>query len=174
MKKQTLKSVMLALLTFLLCILCLCGCKEQQAPEPTVPDQKETFMQLLGFESYEEITGAKLAMGKMLGRMEINTDAQYLTQGSGSVKLTVQGNYNEPSAHPYIKLDFLNTSCTMKARQRMIYILARNIGHGFTQGSLRCFSRLCLRLAKHLMILTGISSRYPEAKTPLSERAHPC
>ena len=108
MKKQTLKSVMLALLTFLLCILCLCGCKEQQAPEPTVPDQKETFMQLLGFESYEEITGTKLAMGNMLGRMEINTDTQYITQGSGSLKITVQGNYGEAKKAPYLKFDFLN------------------------------------------------------------------
>ena len=112
MKKQTFKNVVLVLLAFVLCVSSLSGCEKQEAPEPTVPEQKETFMQLLGFESYEEITGAKLAMGKMLGRMEINTDAQYLTQGSGSVKLTVQGNYNEPSAHPYIKLDFLNTSCT--------------------------------------------------------------
>ncbi len=110
MKKQTLKSVMLALLTFLLCILCLCGCQEQQASEPTVPDQKETFMQLLSFESYEEITGTKLAMGNMLGRMEINTDTQYVTQGSGSLKITVQGDYGEKKRNPYLKFDFLNTT----------------------------------------------------------------
>ena len=67
-------------------------------------------MQLLGFESYEEITGTKLAMGNMLGRMEINTDTQYVTQGSGSLKITVQGDYGEEKRNPYLKFDFLNTT----------------------------------------------------------------
>ncbi len=112
MKKQAFKNSILVLLAILLCVSSLSGCGEQQkAPEPTVPEEKETFQQLFGFESYEEITGTKLAMGNMLGSMEINTDAQYLTQGSGSMKISVQGNYDEPAEHPYFKLDFLNTTC---------------------------------------------------------------
>ena len=115
MKRQTIKNAILLLLTVLLCISPLSGCKEQGSNEPTVPPvEQSTFEQLLGFESYEEITGARIRVGNMLGNIDINTDPQYITQGSGSIKIAVQGDYAEPTRHPYFMLDFLNTSVSKK------------------------------------------------------------
>ena len=64
---------------------------------------------LLGFENYTEITGAdtgvKLSVGNMLGRMEINADPRYVSEGVASLKVQPQGDYSNPGKHPYIKLD---------------------------------------------------------------------
>jgi len=111
MKKQALKRAIPILLVLVLLVSSFAGCKKkQEASTPDVPEQK-TQEQLLGFESYEELTGAKLAMGNMLGSIEINTDMQYVTQGSSSIKVSVQGEYGAYENHPYLKLDFLNTTC---------------------------------------------------------------
>ena len=99
---------LLLLLVLALCISSLNGCKEEQQ----IVEQPETSVLLMGFESYEEVVGSKIAVGNMLGRMEINTDEAYITQGSGSLKVRPQGFYNQPEYHPYFKLDFLNTACT--------------------------------------------------------------
>ncbi len=107
MKKQ----ILLALLVLILCVLSLSGCKKEEAPAPTQPVQQANFQQLLGFESYDEITRAKLAVGHMLGKMELNTDKQYIKQGNGSLKISVQGDYGNSTRNPYFKIDFLNTSC---------------------------------------------------------------
>ena len=98
--------VLLILLSLLLCVSSLNGCKEEENTK--LP---ETSVLLMGFESYEEVVGSKIAIGNMLGRMEINTDEAYITQGSGSLKVCPQGFYSQPEYHPYFKLDFLNSAC---------------------------------------------------------------
>ena len=111
MKKQVLKRAIPILLVLVLLVSSFAGCKKkQEASTPDVPEQK-TQEQLLGFESYEELTGAKLAMGNMLGSIQVNTDMQYVTQGSSSIKVSVQGEYGAYENHPFLKLDFLNTTC---------------------------------------------------------------
>ena len=65
---------------------------------------------LLGFESYAELTGTKPAVGNMLGRMEINKDVNFISQGNASLKVSPQGDYSKPGSHPYIKLDLLDTT----------------------------------------------------------------
>ncbi len=79
------------------------------AEPPEVVEDSEDL--ILGFESYEELTGAKLAVGNMLGRMELNTDRNYITQGKTSLKVSPQGDYGNQGKHPYFKLDLLNTTC---------------------------------------------------------------
>ena len=76
-------------------------------PEP-LPDNENL---ILGFESYQQITGARIAVGNQLGRMEINTDPNYITQGKASLKVSPQGDYSRPGFEPYFKLDLLNTTC---------------------------------------------------------------
>ena len=112
MKKQTMKNAILLLLSVLLCVSLLCSCKGDDSTESNPPVQKSTFEQLLGFESYEEITGARIRVGNMLGNIDINTDPKYITQGSGSIRIAVQGDYSEAARHPYFMLDFLNTTAT--------------------------------------------------------------
>ncbi len=73
-----------------------------------VPDSENL---IFGFESYAQITGAKIATGNMLGRMEINTDPNYITQGKASLKVCPQGDYNVSGKDPYFKLDLLDTTC---------------------------------------------------------------
>ena len=99
--------VLLILLALLLCVSSLNGCKKEEV----VNELPETSVLLMGFESYEEVVGSKIAVGNMLGRMEINRDEAYITQGSGSLKVRPQGFYNQPEYHPYFKIDFLNTVC---------------------------------------------------------------
>ncbi len=79
----------------------------EQTPD-VVPDSENL---ILGFESYGELTGAKLAVGNMLGRMEFNTDRNYITQGNASLKVSPQGDYNSQGSQPYFKLDLLDTTC---------------------------------------------------------------
>ncbi len=112
MKKHVFKKAISVLLALFLCVSPLSGCVGQTPTTPTEPPEtNETAMQLLGFESYEEVTGTKIAVGNMLGEMEINTDKAYITQGDASMKVAVQGDYSKPNQHPYFKLDFLNTTC---------------------------------------------------------------
>ena len=80
---------------------------EGQEPE-IVPDNENL---ILGFESYEQITGARIAVGNQLGRMEINTDSNYIKQGKASLKVCPQGDYSILGNEPYFKLDFLDTTC---------------------------------------------------------------
>ena len=100
------KKAALIFLALLLCLSSLAGCKEKKSAETP-----ETSVLLMGFESYEDVVGSRIAMGNMLGRMEINTDEAYITEGSGSLKVLPQGFYNQPDYHPYFKLDFMNTTC---------------------------------------------------------------
>ena len=104
------KNAILLLLTVLLCVSMLCSCKGKDAAPSTPPAQKSTYEQLLGFESYEEITGARIRVGNMLGNIDINTDPKYITQGNGSIRIAVQGDYAEPTRHPFFMLDFMNTT----------------------------------------------------------------
>ena len=77
--------------------------------EPEAVPEDENL--ILGFESYAQITGARIAVGNQLGRMEINTDSRYIKQGKASLKVCPQGDYNLPGIEPYFKLDLLNTTC---------------------------------------------------------------
>ena len=78
-------------------------------PEVILPPDPANL--LLGFDSYENITGARILTGNYLGRMQINTDPTYITQGKGSLLIQPQGDYSEPGKFPYLKLDFLNSAC---------------------------------------------------------------
>ncbi|MBO5048800.1 MAG: hypothetical protein J6C41_00010 [Oscillospiraceae bacterium] len=78
-------------------------------PEVILPPDPANL--LLGFDSYENITGARILTGNYLGRMQINTDPAYITQGKGSLLIQPQGDYSEPGKFPYLKLDFLNSTC---------------------------------------------------------------
>ena len=80
---------------------------EKEEPE-VVPDNENL---ILGFESYAEITGAKIAVGNQLGRMEINTDSRYIKQGKASLKVSPQGDYSTLGVEPYFKLDLLDSTC---------------------------------------------------------------
>ena len=80
----------------------------EEAPDDVVPDSENL---ILGFESYAQITGTKLATGNMLGRMEINKDSRYISQGKASLKVMPQGDYSVPGKDPYFKLDLWNTTC---------------------------------------------------------------
>ncbi|MBP3663556.1 MAG: hypothetical protein J6J03_00180, partial [Tyzzerella sp.] len=113
MKKQIMKKIMWMLMVLLLGATSLTGCKKEQVEEEKKPQQEEkaAYVQLLGFDSYEEFTGARISIGNMLGKMDINTDKQYITQGKGSLEVNPQGNYDKVRKHPYFKLDFLNTTC---------------------------------------------------------------
>ena len=77
-------------------------------PPVVAPDSANL---ILGFDSYKQVTGARIAIGNQLGRMEINTDAKYITQGTGSLKVCPQGDYSVPRNEPYFKLDLWNTTC---------------------------------------------------------------
>jgi len=80
----------------------------EEAPDDVVPDSENL---ILGFESYAQITGAKIATGNMIGRMEINKDSRYISQGKASLKVVPQGDYSVPGKDPYFKLDLLDTTC---------------------------------------------------------------
>ena len=79
----------------------------EETPD-VMPDSENM---ILGFESYAQITGAKLAVSNDLGRMEINTDPAYITQGKASLKVCPQGDYSISGKDPYFKLDLLDTTC---------------------------------------------------------------
>ena len=112
MKNTKLRNLLLMMMAVLMCASSLAGCRNQEVTETTAPPEPEaTFLQLLGFESYEEVVGAKIELGNNFGSMGINTDEKYITQGEGSLALSVQGDYANQKAHPYFKLDFLNTTC---------------------------------------------------------------
>ena len=110
MKKQLFKKMLWMLLALLLCASSLTGCKKGQGKEEETA-KKSKVVQLLGFESYEEFTGAKIKIGNMLGDMNINTDKKYISQGKGSLQVQPQGDYSEQRKYPYFALDFLNTTC---------------------------------------------------------------
>ena len=76
------------------------------------PDAVEDSENLiLGFESYAQVTGAKIATGNMIGKMAINTDPSYITQGKGSFMVCTQGDYGVQGKDPYFTLDMLDTTC---------------------------------------------------------------
>ena len=79
-----------------------------ELPE-VVPDSEDL---ILGFDSYAEITGTKLAVSNEIGAMAVNTDPAYITQGEASLKVCPQGYYSIPGKDPYFKLDLLNTTCS--------------------------------------------------------------
>ena len=110
MKKRLFKKMLWMLLALLLCASSLTGCKKGQGKEEETA-KKSKVVQLLGFESYEEFTGAKIKIGNMLGDMNINTDKKYISQGKGSLQVQPQGDYSEQRKYPYFALDFLNTTC---------------------------------------------------------------
>lgn len=76
---------------------------------PDVVEDSENL--ILGFESYAQVTGAKIATGNMIGRMAINTDPSYITQGKGSFMVSAQGDYGVQGKDPYFTLDLLDTTC---------------------------------------------------------------
>ena len=112
MKNTKMKNLLLVIMAIVLCVSSLSGCRNQEVTETTEgPEIQATFLQLLGFDSYDEVAGTGIALGKRFGSMGINTDEKYITQGTGSLMVSIQGDYTDPNAHPFMKLDFLNTTC---------------------------------------------------------------
>ena len=79
--------------------------------EETPDDVQDSENLIFGFDSYAEVTGTKLAVSNDLGRMEINADPSYITQGKASLKVCPQGDYSISGKDPYFKLDMLDTTC---------------------------------------------------------------
>ena len=85
------------------------GLTGSKTEEPEAAPDDENL--ILGFDSYAEFTGARIAVGNQLGRMEINTDPSYIKQGKASLKVCPQGDYSVSGKEPYFKLDLLDSTC---------------------------------------------------------------
>lgn len=77
--------------------------------EPTVVTEEKT-VKLLSFDSYQEVAGAKIRMENQFGKMTINADKKYITEGEGSLKVIPQGDYTKAGLNPYLQLDCMNTT----------------------------------------------------------------
>ncbi len=71
----------------------------------TAVSMKRNEIQLLGFESYKEITGTKIRLENEFGKITINKDPKFITEGNASMKVEPQGDYNRPDWHPYMQFD---------------------------------------------------------------------
>lgn len=84
--------------------------KEQNAgiqEEPTgivSGDTQEDSELLMGFDSYEEITGAGLRLANQFGQTRINSDTEFLSQGTGSWLIKPQGDYGAEGDYPYFRM----------------------------------------------------------------------
>ncbi len=115
MKNRFFKKMMVGLIALCFGAALLSGCNNkkpvekppEETNEPDEPDEpaKEEGIQLLSFESYEEITGTKIRLGNQLGKVTVNTDETYLTEGKGSMLVRPQGDYGNRDINPYIQFD---------------------------------------------------------------------
>ena len=99
----------------LLCAIAMIGCQKKPANEPsenagTEKVEKETKIQLLSFDSYDEIAGTRISLGYQLGRLSINKDKAYITEGVGSMKVEPQGDYGRPNEAPYVQFDCVEST----------------------------------------------------------------
>ena len=71
----------------------------------TAVSMKKNEIQLLSFDSYKEITGTRIRLENEFGKISINKDARYIKEGTASMKVEPQGDYNRPDWHPYMQFD---------------------------------------------------------------------
>lgn len=113
MKSRLFKRISMIVVTMFLCVLSMTGCQRKKGNEPNntsdVPP-KEEYVQLLSFESYEEITGTKLRMENEFGKLSVNQDETYVTEGRASMKVEPQGDYSNSGLHPYLQFDCSDSS----------------------------------------------------------------
>lgn len=78
--------------------------------EPVVEEKESKTVQLLAFDSYAELTGTKIRLENSFGKIDVNTDKKYITEGKGSMAIFPQGDYTRIGWNPYMQLDCLNTT----------------------------------------------------------------
>ncbi len=88
----------------------LAALKLTEKPEPVVQETDSKTVQLLSFDSYSEIAGTKIRLENQFGRIGINTDKKYITEGKASMLVCPQGDYTRASYNPYMLLDCMNTT----------------------------------------------------------------
>jgi hypothetical protein len=81
-------------------------------------DSLETLMT---FNTYYEIQQV-MVLGNLLGRASVNTDQNYITQGSGSMRLEVSGDYNSVNAYPFFSINCQKSSVSTKNFSAFEYI----------------------------------------------------
>ena len=65
---------------------------------------------LFSFESYEEITGAKIRFSNSFGATSINTQEQFITDGKASWLVKPQGSYAEPMLYPTVQFNCVGST----------------------------------------------------------------
>lgn len=107
MRKRIVNKVFTVVLLLIICAIAMIGCQKKPTGEEKKPSTK---VQLLSFDSYDEIAGTKIALENQFGRIEINKDKAYITEGTGSMKVQPQGNYAKPSLSPYVQFDCVEST----------------------------------------------------------------
>ncbi len=89
------------LLLVILGSLLVTGCEKSTTKETDMSGK----IQLLSFENYEEITGTKVRTENQLGKVSFVTDSEFVTEGTASMKIEVQGDYSRSSVNPYMQFE---------------------------------------------------------------------
>ncbi len=112
MKKKRLNLVLIiVLLAVLIAAGVFAALKVLNKSEETVAEEKDSkIVQLLSFDSYEEITGTKIRLENEFGNIDVNRDKKFITEGEGSMAVFPQGDYNRPTWNPYMMLDCRDTT----------------------------------------------------------------
>jgi hypothetical protein len=90
--------ILLVLVSFMLFIPAACGEKE-------VNETNNSTRVLMSFDDYWEVQSIVRTWGNLFGRAEINTDKQYVKEGTGSLHVQPAGDYNSENAYPFILID---------------------------------------------------------------------
>ncbi len=81
-----------------------------QPTDAVVEQEESNRVQLLTFDSYEELTGTKIRLENAFGKISMNKDKTYITEGDGSIAIYPQGDYTRETWNPYMQLDCMNTT----------------------------------------------------------------
>lgn len=68
---------------------------------------------LMKFDNYYELQQIR-GWNNMLGVANVNTDPDYITEGSGSMRLDIYGEYNSVNAYPFFIIDCERSAVTKK------------------------------------------------------------
>ena len=95
---------------FVFTILCV-GCQKKGLISQKPQEQKEDTSELiLAFDSVRELTGTRIRLENQFGATEINTDKNYITEGTGSWLVKPQGNYENADAFPYVVFSCIDST----------------------------------------------------------------
>ena len=106
-KKKMFKRILIPILSILMLMTIGCNKKDKEDNKPE-PDREETpkTVQLLSFDSYEEVTGTEIRLENSFGKLEINKDKKFITEGKGSLMICPQGDYaRQDNWNPYMQFD---------------------------------------------------------------------